>query len=105
MHAELHEVSDAISRLRDVLQDLIVRGLRVCGPQQLGPLRALQIELARVGASNLEQRLQSLIATIESDADSAAAELLRTQAVLRVFERVLTIQFAELLLDAVEEIQ
>jgi hypothetical protein len=58
-----------------------------------------------VGASHLEQRLLSLIAAIEADANEAAAELLRTQAVLRVFERVLTIQYASLLLDAVEEVQ
>jgi hypothetical protein len=77
------------------LQDLVVRGLRVCGPQHLAPLRAMHQELARVGARHVADRLEKLIAAIEADGSHAAAELLGTQAALRVFERVLTLRFAE----------
>jgi len=92
--SEIQEACDTIERLNKELQDLVVRGLQVCGPQHLAPLRGLHAELARIGAQHVADRLQQLISAIEAGTSAAAAELLSTQATLRVFERVLTLRYA-----------
>lgn len=92
---EIDEVASTLERLNDELQELVIRGIRVCGPEHLGALKSLQAELARVGAEHLAERLRALISAIENDDRSAAAALMQTQASLRVFERVLTLQVAE----------
>jgi hypothetical protein len=97
---EIAEVVDSLERLHSELQDLLVRGLRVCGPEHLSPLRSLQNELKRIGASHLAGRLTALIGAIETDDRQSASFLLRTQASLRVFERVLTLRVAA---DCLEE--
>lgn len=93
--SDLLEVSDTLERLSSQLQDLTVRGLRVCGPEHLMALRAIGEHLSDVGAKYLANRLQKLVAAIEADASNAAAELMETQAAMRVFERILTLQFAD----------
>lgn len=92
--SEIAEVVDTLERLNLELQELLLRGLRVCGSEHLRPLRGLQAELTRIGASHLSRRLSALIAAIEADDRSSATELLRTQASLRVFERILTLRVA-----------
>ena len=93
--SENDEVIDTLDRLNGELQDLLVRGLRVCGPEHLGPLRAIHAELLRVGAEHLAERLATLTAALEADTRDSAAALLLTQSSLRVFERVLTLAEAE----------
>lgn len=89
------EVMQTLERLNTELQDLLVRGLRVCGPEHLRPLRALHAELQRIGADYLTARLSSLMDAIEGDQRDAAAALLQTQAALRLFERILTLRAVE----------
>lgn len=98
--SEIDEVVDTLDRLNGELQDLLVRGLRVCGPEHLGTLRAIHSELTRVGAEHLAERLAVLMSALEADDRNAAAALLHTQASLRVFERVLTLQVAEQTLNS-----
>jgi len=98
--SELLEVSETLERLNIELQGLMIRGLRVCGPEQLNALQAIHDHLVSVGAQHLAERLQKLIAAIQADAQHAAAELLETQATMRVFERVLTLKFADNALQA-----
>lgn len=98
--SEIEEVVGTLDRLNSELQDLLVRGLRICGPEHLLPLRGIHSELDRIGASHLGGRLSKLISAIESDSREAAVDLLRTQASLRVFERVLTVKVATLKLDS-----
>ena len=93
--SELIEISDTLERLNGQLQDLMIRGLAVCGPEHLNALNAIQQHLGGVGAKYLADRLQKLVAAIEADSPDAAAELMETQAAMRVFERVLTIQYAD----------
>ena len=59
--SEIDEVVDTLDRLNNELQDLLVRGLRVCGPEHLGSLRAIHLELIRVGAEHLAERLSELL--------------------------------------------
>ena len=100
--SELLEVNDTLERLNGDLQDLMIRGLRVCGPEHLNALKSIQQHLAQVGAKYLADRLCKLIAAIEADSPSAAAELMETQASMRVFERVLTLQYAGDVLKQIE---
>ncbi len=92
---EIDEVVGTLDRLNGELQDLVVRGLRVCGPEHLGALNAIRNELARVGAGHLADRLTTLTNAIQADDRGAAAALLETQASLRVFERVLTMRVVD----------
>jgi len=100
--SDLLEISDTLERLNGDLQDLMIRGLRVCGPEHLSALKAIQQHLAEVGAKYLTDRLCKLVAAIEADSPSAATELMETQAAMRVFERVLTLQYADSVLRQLE---
>ncbi|MEQ1501783.1 MAG: hypothetical protein ABMB14_06110 [Myxococcota bacterium] len=93
------EICDTIEALRKELDDLVVRGLRTAGPQDLAALDAMTAELRRVGASHLTDRLDRLLAAIRADDRGAAGALLGVQATLRVFERVLTLDTVAGLLD------
>jgi len=94
------EVMQTLERLNAELQDLLVRGLRVCGPEHLRPLRAIHTELKRIGADYLTGRLTILVDAIDSDQRDSAAALLQTQAALRLFERILTLRAVEQQLEA-----
>ena len=100
--SELLEINDTLERLNDDLQDLMIRGLRVCGPEHLSVLKSIQQHLTEVGAKYLADRLCKLIAAIQADSPSAAAELMETQASMRVFERVLTLQYVDDVLRQLE---
>ncbi|MBS0202289.1 MAG: hypothetical protein JSS49_05260 [Planctomycetes bacterium] len=99
--SEIAEVVDTLDRLHSELHVLLVRGLRVCGPEHLTPLRSLHAELERIGAVHVAGRLETLINAMTADHREAAAALLRTQASLRVFERVLTIRVSAMQLESV----
>jgi hypothetical protein len=101
------EIMQTISRLRGAFEDLAVRGLRSAGPQDLAVLRAVHQEFERIGAGHLAGHIAEVLRAIEADDRGAARALLRAQANLRVFERILTLQVAETalshLLSHVEE--
>jgi hypothetical protein len=90
--SELAEITYTLGRLQAELEDLAVGGLRAAGPDRLPVLRAVQEDLARAGASHLAGRLQVLVDALRADQREAAAALVLTQASLRVFERVLTLE-------------
>lgn len=92
--SDTDEIVQTIERLRGELDDLTVRGLRSAGPGHLVPLTALREDLERVGAGHLAGQIGAVIDAIRADDRSAAAALLRAQASLRVFERVLTLEVA-----------
>jgi hypothetical protein len=92
MNEETDEIVRAIERLQGAFEDLAVRGLRSAGHQQLANLQALREELEKVGAGHLAGRIAALIQGVRNDEPGAAAALLRAQASLRVFERVLTLE-------------
>lgn len=98
--SEIDEVVAMLDRLNGELQDLLMRGLRVCGPEHLGTLKSIHSELQRAGAEHLAGRLASLTSALEADDRRAAVALLEIQTSLRVFERVLTLQMAEQTLTA-----
>ena len=86
------EITYTLGRLQAEIEDLAVGGLRAAGPERLPALEATREDLARVGALHLAGRLSDLTSAIRADDRSAAAALMRTQASLRVFERLLTLE-------------
>jgi hypothetical protein len=97
--SEIREIQHAIDHLHTALGDLIVRGLRSAGPAQLAPLENLREEFERVGADHLAGRIAALLAAVRQDDRSAAEALLRAQTSLRLFERLLSLECADELLQ------
>jgi hypothetical protein len=91
---EHQETLQTLEYLQQVTENLLVRGLRSVGAQELQTLGALEAELARIGASHLAGRIGKLRQCLQEDPPAAARVLLSTQASLRVFERVLTLEWA-----------
>jgi hypothetical protein len=89
------EVVQTIQRLQSTFEDLSVRGLRTVGGEQLKMLSSLHEELNRIGAAHIAGRLEAVIAGIKNDDRSSARALMKAQASLRVFERILTLETAE----------
>jgi len=90
----LDEITYTLGRLQSEIEDLAVGGLRAAGPDRLSVLEATREELSRIGALHLAGRLAALTGSIRNGDREAAAALMRTQASLRVFERLLTLETA-----------
>jgi len=100
---QLAEVVQALTRSRQLLDDLVVRGVRTAGPGELAQLDALREELARVGAQHLAGRLRTLADAMRADAPDVALGLLRAHTSIHLFDRVLTLRVVEQKLHAVEQ--
>src|SRR5579859_4373698 len=94
------EIAQTIDHLHGAFAALAVRGLRSAGPADLATLRATCEEFQRIGADHLAGRIGEVVSAIENDDRSAARALLRAQASLRVFERILTLEVAAQSLQA-----
>ncbi|CAN5871726.1 hypothetical protein BH11MYX3_BH11MYX3_48780 [soil metagenome] len=95
MHAE---VTEALFALQQTLDELVVRGLKATGPDDLARLTSIGDEFGRAGAAYVAEHVQTLVRHVRGDEKGSARALLRTQTVLRVFERVLSIDAAILAL-------
>jgi hypothetical protein len=89
---EYEELRCSLDRIRGMLESLIVRGLRACGPDELAQLKAFADELTRSGASHVATLLHSLHDAIHSDARTSAQALLTAQTAVRLLERLLTLR-------------
>ncbi len=85
------EIVQVIDRLRSQFEDLAIRGLRAAGAADLAKLRLLREELERVGAGHMASQIAAIVDAIDRGERSSAQALLRAQASLRVFERILTL--------------
>ena len=99
----LDEITDTIERLRARFEALAIRGIRAAGPDDLALLKAATEEFERIGAEHMAGRIGDVVDAIEKDDRGAAAALLRAQASLRLFDRVLTLDFAEAVLSALAQ--
>lgn len=97
---EIDELRDALDRLHAAFDDLIVRGLRSAGPQELARLTALGDEFCRAGAGHIAGRLGELADRIRADDRAAAPALLRAITSARLFDRMLTLEVASAALAA-----
>jgi hypothetical protein len=89
---ELDELRVSIERIRTLLENLVVRGLRACGPDELAQLDSFSEHLEQTGAGCLASGLADLRRQIESDDRGSARTLLQTQINVRLLERLLTLR-------------
>src|SRR5262249_51155244 len=97
---EAGEIAQTIYRLQSAFRDLALRGLRSAGPPGLAPLRPVREECERLGADYVAGRIAEVGRAIEAHDRSAARALVQAQASLRVFERILTLEIAAGVLQA-----
>lgn len=90
--SDSEEIAYALARLQAEFEDLAVGGLRAAGPERLGALKALSEEFSGLGASHLAVRLSALAEAIQNDRRESASALMRAQASVRVFERLVTVE-------------
>ncbi len=88
------EIAYTLSRLQGELEDLAVGGLRAAGTERLPVLEALRDDLEKAGGSSLSTRIAVLVTAIREGRREAGAALMRLQAALRLFERLLTLEVA-----------
>ncbi len=100
---EIAELRDALDRLHSGLNDLVVRGVRAAGAQDLGRLVALRDEFRAAGAEHLAGRLIILEDALRADDRAAAPALLRAMTALRLFDRMLTLEVASQALASAAE--
>jgi hypothetical protein len=92
--SEVAEIQQIVDHLQGVLENLITRGLAAAGSAERNALATLGDEFARIGATHLAERARELREAIENQRRDSATRLLKTQASLRLFERVLTLEVA-----------
>jgi hypothetical protein len=89
---ELEELRVGLERIRTLLENLVVRGLRACGPDELGQIGSFAEHLDQTGAGHLASLLSELRAQIERDDRASARKLLEAQTNVRLLERLLTLR-------------
>jgi hypothetical protein len=92
---EFEELRLAIERLRTLLENLIIRGLRACGTDELLQLQSLTEYLDQAGAGHVSAILSSLHEQIEKDDRASAKTLLQAQISVRLLERLLTLKVVQ----------
>jgi hypothetical protein len=97
------EVVLTLEQLRELLDDLVVRGLQTAGSEEIQRLQAAHEELQRIGAGHLAGRLGVLAEAVRSGGDGSAA-LLRAQTSLHLFAGIFSreVAAAQLLAEPVE---
>lgn len=91
MEKHVAEVIDSIRQLQAELEDLAVGGLRQVGPEHVPLLDHFCDYMQGVGAQHIGERIQVLANAIRQNDKTAASALMRLQASLRLFERILTV--------------
>lgn len=89
---ELEELRVSLERIRTLLENLAVRGLRACGHDELAQLADYAEHLDQTGAGHLAALLCDLRSTIEGDRRTSAQALLQAQSCVRLLERLLTLR-------------
>ena len=89
---EFDELRCGIERLRTLLENLVVRGLRACGSDELLQLKSLTEYLEQSGAGHVAAILSQLHEQIEKDQRTSAQTLLMAQTSVRLLERLLTLR-------------
>jgi hypothetical protein len=89
---ELEELRVYLEQIRTLLENLVVRGLRACGPDELSQIGSFAEYLDQTGAGHLASLLTDLRRQIELDERTSARKLLETQINVRLLERLLTLR-------------
>ena len=89
---EFEELRITIERLRALLDNLIVRGLRACGPDERVQLKSFTDYLEHAGAGHVGSVLSLLHDQMEKDDRASARTMLEAQTAVRLLERLLTLK-------------
>lgn len=92
---ELEELRIYLERIRTLLENLVVRGLRACGPDELAQLDSFAEHLEQTGAGYLATLLNGLRTSIEGDDRTSAQKLIEAQTNVRLLERLLTLRVVQ----------
>jgi hypothetical protein len=95
LRAEYEELRVSVERLRTLLENLVVRGLRACGSEELAQLKSQVEYFDSVGAAHVSAVLAELQAQIERDDRASARTLLKAQTAVRMLERLLTLRIVK----------
>ena len=101
--SETDELRDALDRLHAAMDDLVVRGVRSAGTQEITRLSALRDEFRIAGAESLAGRLAALVDAVKAGDRSAATALMRVVTAARLFDRMFTLEVARATLSGFGE--
>lgn len=94
MKEQRAEVAQTLLELQKCFEELVVRGVKSTGADELARLAAMGEEFGRAGASYVGQMVGDLVRAAREGDSGAARALLRAQTASRVFERVLSLDAA-----------
>ncbi len=98
------DACSTLETLEGALEDLVVRGLSACGPDDVRVLGAAAAALDDAGAAHVAGKIQALLLKQQGGDKGAARALMELMVSLRVFERVLTVEgIADVLADDVDD--
>jgi len=94
----LQEVSYTIEQVKKLFQDLTIGGLLTAETDKINTLNMLYQEFSRIGASHIAEKLELLLQAIENNQHESAVLLMRAQASIQLFERILNLEYASKIL-------
>ena len=97
------EILQTLEHVRTTLDDLCVRGLRSAGSESINTLATLEQEFERIGASHVASLLGQVLQSLRSGDDMGPKHVMRAQASVRLFERILTLSVVQDALSNPEE--
>jgi hypothetical protein len=92
------EIVQTIDHLQRTFEDLMLRGLKAAGPGEINTLTNIREECERIGAYYLAGQVGAIVDAIQTNSRSAASALMRAQTTLRLFDRILTLENARIIL-------
>lgn len=93
------EIVQTIDHLQRTFEDLMIRGLKAAGPGEINTLANIRDECERIGALHLAGRVEAILDAINKGERSGAQALMRAQTSLRMFDRILTLEHAQQILE------
>ena len=96
----IQEAAFTVEQVQQLFRDLTVGGLLTAGADKINLLRTFGEEFSRIGAAHIAEHLKVLLQAVEDNSRESAVLLMRAQASIRLFDRLLTLEFAEGQLDS-----
>lgn len=92
------EIAQTIDHLQRTFEDLMLRGLKAAGPAEVNTLTNIREECERIGAYHLASRVGAIVDSLKSNNRSGAEALMKAQTSLRLFDRILSLETAQMML-------
>ena len=104
MTNSIEEAMQTIEQIKQLFRDLTVGGLLTAEADKINTLSALCDEFSRIGASHITEKLHDLLRAIENNSKQSAPLLMRAQASIQLFERLLTLEYAMQTLSNIKDL-